>query len=81
MLEKLGWSGTLHNDHKHEKQRDGFRRELGWREVAGSAAARAEAGKHEKYGDLVRAARAARFETACVEDFGAFGKGALDVLE
>jgi hypothetical protein len=29
----------------------------------------------------VRAAGAVRFEGACVEDFGAFGKGALDVLQ
>ena len=61
--------------------RDGFRQEPGWRGVAGSSAARAEAGKHEKYGDMVRAAGAGRFEGACVEDFGAFGKGALDVLQ
>jgi hypothetical protein len=56
--------------------RDGFRRDLGWRGVAGRAAAQEEAGKHETCGDL-RAAGAARFEGDCVEDFG---KGALDVL-
>jgi hypothetical protein len=61
--------------------RDGFRLEPGWRGVSGSAAVRAEAGKHHKYGDRVRAAGAARFEGACVEDFGAFGKGALAALD
>ena len=61
--------------------RDGFRLETGWRGVSGSAAARAEAGKHLKYGALVRAAGAAQFEGACVEDFGAFGKGALTSLD
>jgi hypothetical protein len=49
--------------------------------MAGSAAARAEAGKPEKYVDLVRAAGAARFDAACAEDFEAFGKGALVVLQ
>ncbi len=39
--------------------RDGFRREPGWRGVAGSAAARPEARKHETYGDLMRPAGAA----------------------
>ncbi len=47
---------------------NGFCRELGWRGVAGSAAGRPDAGKYEQYG-------------TCVEDFGAFGKGALDVLQ
>jgi len=61
--------------------RDGFRLEPGWRGVAGSAAVRAEEGKHHKYGALVRAAGAAQFEGACVEDFGAFGKGALTSLD
>ncbi len=74
--------GTAMGDREYAgTPRDGFRREPGWRGVAGSAAARAEAGKHEKYGDLVRAAGAAPFEGACVEDFGAFGKGALDALQ
>jgi hypothetical protein len=45
---------------------DGFRGELGWLGVSGSAAARAEACKHHKYGDLVRAAGTARFEGACM---------------
>ncbi len=49
--------------------------------MADSAASRAEAGKPETYGDLVRAAGAARFDGACVEDFEAFGKGALVVLQ
>jgi hypothetical protein len=74
--------GTAMGDREYAgTPRDGFRQEPGWRGVAGSAAARAEAGKHDKYGDMVRAAGAARFEGACVEDFGAFGKGALDVLQ
>ena len=63
------------------KPRVGFHQEEGWRGVAGRAARRAESGKEGKYAARVRAAGAARFEGACVEDFGAFGKGALGVLQ
>ena len=58
-----------------------FHKEEGWRGVAGKAARRAESGKEAKYAARVRAAGAAAFEGACVEDFGAFGKGALSVLQ
>ena len=60
--------------------RNGYRREPGWRGVAGSAARRAEAGKHVKYAARVREAGAAQFEGACVEDFGTWGLGARAVL-
>ena len=74
--------GTAMGDREYAgTPRRGFRLESGWKRVAGSAAERAEAGKDHKYGDRVRAAGAARFEGACVEDFGAFGRGALDVLQ
>jgi len=61
--------------------RMGFRQEEGWRGVSGGAARRAEAAKDGKYRARVLAAGAAQFEGACVEDFGAFGKGALTVLK
>ena len=61
--------------------RMGFRQEEGWRGVSGGAARRAEAAKDGKYRARVLAAGAAQFEGACVEDFGAFVKGALTVLK
>ncbi len=59
--------------------RDGFRGELGWWGVAGSAVARAEAMEDDEYGDLVRAAGAARFERACVEGSGIVGRALRDM--
>ena len=73
--------GTAMGDPEYAgRPRDGFRLEPGWRGVSGRAAQRAEDGKHRKYDGMVREAGAAQFEGACVEDFGAFGKGALTAL-
>ena len=74
--------GTAMGDPEYAgRPRDGFRLEPGWRGVSGRAAQRAEDGKHRKYDGMVREAGAAQFEGACVEDFGAFGKGALTSLD